>query len=207
MRLFYDTRLNYFVSAPGSENQAGELIGKAGDTTLVEIQFGYSTGPTFQSTIIEAQTWTPINLDAGTTITIGLKEYGQYGDGPLLASSSTFTNDAGLFTYYFDLPLNTTAINTALGRNDSNDANDIPSLGCAFEITYKLGGAGGDTSSILPVLFTLYNDVLIGGEGTPTNADNPDEYSLRDDVITYVRKRQALQAQMPQTFTQSLQSE
>jgi hypothetical protein len=192
MRLFYDTRLDYFVTAPGSESPATGAIGKAGDTASIEVQFGRSSDPVGNTTITEATTWTPVNLAASTNITIGIKESGQYGDGPVLASTSSFTNDAGLFTYYFTLSLNTTEINTALLRDDADADNDVSTLDCNFELTRQDGGAGGWKSSILPLDFTLYNDVLVGTEATPTDAGDPDEYVLKLNAITWVKDATSL---------------
>ncbi len=179
MRLFFDRRLGYLVTAPGQDSALSDLTGKAGDTTEVQIVFGRSSDPTGSSAIIDSPVWTPENLPGGTAITIGLKEDGDYGDGALLAGTSTFTLNAETYTYTFTLPLNTTAINTALNRLDEDDENETPSLDCQFEVTYQIGGSGGWESSILPVSFLIYNDIIGGDEGTPTNADDPDEYLLK----------------------------
>ena len=185
MRLFFDRRLGYLVTAPGQDSALSGLTGKAGDTTEVQIVFGRSSDPTGSSAIIDSPVWTPENLPGGTAITIGLKEDGDYGDGALLAGTSTFSLNAGTYTYTFTLPLNTTAINTALNRLDEDDENEIPSLDCQFEVTYQIGGSGGWESSILPVPFLLYNDLIGGDEGTPANADDPDEYLLKAAGIEY----------------------
>jgi hypothetical protein len=68
MRLFYDTRLDYFVTAPGSESPATGAIGKAGDTASIEVQFGRSSDPVGNTTITESMTWTPVNLAASTNV-------------------------------------------------------------------------------------------------------------------------------------------
>lgn len=185
MRLFFDRRLGYLVTAPGQDSALSGLTGKAGDTTEVQIVFGRSSDPTGSSAIIESPVWTPENLAGGTVITIGLKEDGDYGDGALLAGTSTFTLNAETYTYTFTLPLNTTAINTALNRLDEDDENEIASIDCQFEVTYQIGGSGGWESSILPVPFLLYNDLIGGDEGTPANADDPDEYLLKAAGIEY----------------------
>jgi hypothetical protein len=186
MRLFFDRRLGYLVAAPGQDSALIGLTGKAGDTTEVQIVFGRSSDPTGAASIISSPTWTPENLAGGTVITIGLKEDGEYGDGTLLAGTSTYSLDAGTNTYSFTLPLNTTAINTALNRLDEDDENEIASLDCQFEVTYQIGGSGGWESSILPVSFLLYNDIIGGDEGTPANADDPDEYLLKASGIEWL---------------------
>lgn len=186
MRLFFDRRLGYLVTAPGQESPLSGLTAKAGDTTEVQIVFGRSSDPTGAASIIESATWTPENLAGGTVISIGIKEDGDYGDGALLAGTSSFSLDAPSYTYTFTLPLNTTAINTALLRLDANAANDIATLNCQFEVTYQVGGSGGWESSILPVPFLLYNDVIGGDEGTPVNVDSPAEYLLKAAGIEWL---------------------
>jgi hypothetical protein len=186
MKLFYDLRLGYFVTAPGQESELIGLQAKAGDTEEVIVQFGRSSDPTGSEAIIGAPTWTAENLAGGTVITIGIKEEGEYSDGTILASTSTFTHNSTDKLYTFGLGLNTTAINTALERLDTNAADDIASLDCNFELTFQVGGSGGWRSSVLPVPFTLYHDVLGGSEGTPANADDPDEYLLKASGIEWL---------------------
>lgn len=187
MKLFYDLRLDRFVAAPGQDTPLADLAGKAGDSaTEVVIIFGRSSDPTSTSSIVTAPTWTPENLLGGTVIKIGIKEDGVYSDGDLLASNSTWTNNAGAFTYTGYLDLNTEEINTALLRDDANSANDVESLACNFELTYQVGGSGGWRSSIETVPFTLYHDILVGDEATPTSAVDPDEYLLKASGIEYL---------------------
>jgi len=186
MKLFYDLRLGYFVTAPGQESELIGLQAKAGDTEEVIVQFGRSSDPTGSEAIIGAPTWTAENLAGGTVITIGLKQDGKYSDGAILASTSTFTHNSTDKLYTFGLGLNTTAINTALERLDTNAADDIASLDCNFELTFQVGGSGGWRSSVLPVPFTLYHDILGGSEGTPANADDPDEYLLKASGIEWL---------------------
>lgn len=186
MKLFYDLRLGYFVAAPGTDAELTALRGKAGDEEEVIIQFGRSSDPTGTASIIEAPTWTAENLAGGTVIAVGIKEDGVYSDGDILATTSTFTHNAVEKTYTGALDLNTTEINTALNRDDADDANDTESLSCNFECTFQIGGSGGWRSSVLPVPFTLYHDVLGGSEGTPTNAGDPDEYLLKASGIEWL---------------------
>ena len=185
MKLFYDLRLGYLVTAPGQETPLASLQAKAGDGEEVILQFGRSSDPTASSVIVDAPTWTAENLAGGTVIKIGIKEDGEYSDGTILASSSTFTHSSGAFTYTFALDLNTTEINTAMERGDANAADDIAELDCGFEVTFQVGGSGGWRSSVLPVPFTLYHDILFGDEATPTNAGDPDEYLLKASAVEY----------------------
>jgi hypothetical protein len=187
MKLFYDLRVDRLVAAPGQDSVITGLAGKAGDgATEVKLIFGRSSDPTAATSIVEAPTWTPENLAGGTVIKIGIKEEGDYSDGVLLASNQTWTNDAGSFTYTGFLDLNTTEVNTALGRNDANAANDIASLACSLELTYQLGGSGGFRSSVDPVEYTIYHDILSGGEATPTNAGDPTQYLLKASAAEYL---------------------
>jgi hypothetical protein len=186
MKLFYDLRLGYFVSAPGQESEVPPLQAKAGDTEEVIVQFGRSSDPTGAASIVAAPTWTAENLAGGTVITIGIKQDGKYSDGTILATSSTFTHDSVNKLYTFGLNLNTTAINTALERNDTNAADDIASLVCNFELTFQSGGSGGWRSSVFPVAFTIYHDIIGGNEGSPTNAADPTQYLLKSAGIEYL---------------------
>ena len=187
MKLFYDLRIDRLVAAPGQDSVITGLGGKAGDgATEVKLIFGRSSDPTAATSIVEAPTWTPENLAGGTVIKIGIKEEGDYSDGVLLASNQTWTNDAGSFTYTGYLDLNTSQVNTALGRNDANAENDIASLACSLELTYQLGGSGGFRSSVDPVEFTIYHDILSGGEATPTNAGDPTQYLLKASAAEYL---------------------
>jgi len=187
MKLFYDLRVDRLVAAPGQDSVITGLGGKAGDgATEVKLIFGRSSDPTAATSIVEAPTWTPENLAGGTVIKIGIKEEGDYSDGVLLASNQTWTNDAGSFTYTGYLDLNTSQVNTALGRNDANAANDIASLACSLELTYQLGGSGGFRSSVDPVEYTIYHDILSGGEATPTNAGDPTQYLLKASAAEYL---------------------
>lgn len=192
MKLFFDRRLGYFVAAPGQETPLASLAGKAGDSsTEVIVQFGQSSDPTSSTSIISAPTWTAENLTAGTNITIGLKADGDYSDGDILASASSFTHNSTDKLYTFSLSLNTEAIDTALGRGDPLE-DDIESVLCNFELTYQVGGSGGWKSSVLNVPFTIYHDVLYGDEGTPTNADDPTEYALTQDTIVWLPSASSL---------------
>jgi hypothetical protein len=186
MKLFYDLRLGYLVSAPGQESPVSDLAGKAGDGDELIIQFGRSSDPTGSAAIVASQTWTPENLPGGTVITAGLKELGEYSDGVLLTSNSTWTHSSGAFTYTGAISYNTTAINTALSRADANPENNLGSLNCSFEITFQPGGSGPWRSSLLPVGLVLHHDILGGSEGTPTAADDPTEYLLKTAGIEWL---------------------
>lgn len=187
MKLFYDLRTDRLVAAPGQDAIITGLAGKAGDgATEVKLIFGRSSDPTATTSIVEAPTWTPENLAGGTVIKIGIKEEGVYSDGTLLASNQTWTHDAGTFTYSGYLDLNTAEIDTALNRDDADDTNDIASLACNLELTYQLGGSGGFRSSVEPVEFTIYHDILFGDEATPTNAGDPTQYLLKASGIEWL---------------------
>jgi len=165
MKLFFDTRLQYLVQAPGSSSPLTAMVAKAGDEMPIDIEFGASADPTGNAAIFEATTWTAAALPGSTVITIGIKESGDFVDGTLLAGTSTST---GSNPYSFTLDLDNTPINTALSRDDANSANDVVSLACTFEVTYQEGGTGGWISSIYPVALTLYHDILDGNETAPT---------------------------------------
>ena len=187
MKLFFDLRIDRLVAAPGQDSVITGLAGKSGDgATPVQLIFGRSSDPTSTTSIVEAPTWTPENLPGGTVIKIGIKEDGEYSDGTLLASNSTWTHNAGTFTYTGTLDLNTNEIDTALNRDDANAGNDVASLACSFELTYQPSGSGGWRSSVEPVEFTIYHDILVGDEATPTNAGDPTQYLLKASGIEWL---------------------
>jgi hypothetical protein len=187
MKLFFDLRIDRLVAAPGQDSVITGLAGKSGDgATPVQLIFGRSSDPTSTTSIVEAPTWTPENLPGGTVIRIGIKEEGEYSDGTLLASNSTWTHDAGTYTYTGTLDLNTNEIDTALNRDDANAGNDVASLACSFELTYQPSGSGGWRSSVEPVEFTIYHDILVGDEATPTNAGDPTQYLLKASGIEWL---------------------
>lgn len=187
MKLFFDLRIDRLVAAPGQDSVITGLAGKSGDgATPVQLIFGRSSDPTSTTSIVEAPTWTPENLPGGTVIRIGIKEEGEYSDGTLLASNSTWTHNAGTYTYTGTLDLNTNEIDTALNRDDANAGNDVASLACSFELTYQPSGSGGWRSSVEPVEFTIYHDILVGDEATPTNAGDPTQYLLKASGIEWL---------------------
>ena len=185
MRLFFDLRLGYLVEAPGQSTPASGYIGKAGDGQPVELQFGSSPDPLGSSILFEAPTWTSAGLPGGTVIQLAIKASGEFSDGPVLASTSTFSYDAGTKTYSGALNLNTEQINTELERGNDDDTDDIASILCGLEVTYQSGGTGSWASSVLPVQYQINHDLIYGDEATPTNADDPDEYLLKQSAIEW----------------------
>jgi hypothetical protein len=185
MKIFYDLRLGYLVSLPGSDTALTQLQGKAGDEEELVIQFGRSSDPTASTSIISSPVWTPENLTGGSVITAAIKLADEYSDGTALATNSTWVNDPAEFTYTGALDLNTTEINAALSRINADDTDDIASVECGFEVTIQVGGSGGWRSSILPVTFTVYHDIISGVEATPTDAADPTEYLLKASAIEY----------------------
>lgn len=186
MRLFYDLRLGYLVEAPGQQTAASGYQGKAGDSEEIQIQFGRSSDPTGSNFLFDAPTWTAEQLPGGTVIKIGVKEEGDYSDGTLLASTSSFTWDATDEWYEGLLDLNTTEINTALQRGDADATDDVASLACGLEVTFQLSGSGPWRSSVLPVEYTIYHDLIYGDEDTPASAASPDEYLLKIGGIEWL---------------------
>jgi hypothetical protein len=186
MRLFFDLRLGYLVEAPGQSTPASGYIGKAGDGQPVELQFGRSPDPLGSSILFEAPTWTSTGLPGGTVIQLAIKASGEFSDGPVLASTSTFSYDAETKTYSGALNLNTEQINDELERGNDDDTDDIASVPCGLEVTYQSGGSGAWASSVLPVEYQINHDLIYGDEATPTNADDPDEYLLKASGIEWL---------------------
>jgi hypothetical protein len=184
MQLYYDLRLGYIVETPGLETAVGAFSVKSGDYESIVIQFGRSEAADNSNSLYAAGTWTPENLAGGTVIKLGIKEDGQYADGTILCINANWTNDDLAYTYSGELNLNTTEINTALGRLDANSSNDVSSLACQLELTFQVGGSGGWRSSVLGVDVTILHDIIGGTEGTPTSAADPSQYILTADAAS-----------------------
>ena len=187
MNFFFDKRLGYLVSTPGLDSALESLEVKAGDGLQVVLQYGTSPDSSVPSSVVTAPAWTSENLPVAATMTLGIKAEGDYSDGDLLASVSTWTHDSAAKTYTAELDLNTTQINTLLARNDSNSGNDVAAIENAqLELTFIESSGGKPTSSVNDVLVTIKHDILLGGEGTPSNAGDPDEYLLKSDAIEFI---------------------
>lgn len=187
MNFFFDKRLGYLVKTPGLDTPLESLEVKAGDGLEVVLQYGTSPDSSVPSSVITAPSWTAESLPGGATMTLGIKEEGDYSDGDLLASVSSWTHDAGADTYTAELDLNTTEINTLLQRDDADDTDDVAAIENAqLELTFTESGGGKPRSSINDVTVTIKHDILLGGEGTPTNAGDPDEYLLKTEGIEFL---------------------
>jgi hypothetical protein len=184
MQLFYDLRLGYLVETPGIETPIGDLSAKAGDIESLVLQFGRSEAADNSNSLYAAGTWTPVNLSGGSVIKLGIKEDGKYSDGEILAINAAWTQDTEAYLYLGELNLNTTAINSALARLDDDSDNDVSSLVCQLELTFQVGGVGGWRSSVRAVEIEIYHDIIGGAEGTPINADDPDQYLLKADAAS-----------------------
>lgn len=186
MKIFFDLRLGYLVNFPGSDSPTTGLQGKAGDDEEIQIQFGRSSNPIAATSLIDSPTWTPETLIGGTVITAGIKRADEYSDGELLSGNSTWILDAVNHIYSGRLDLNTVEINDALNRGDATPSDDLPLLDCGFEVTFQPGGTGGWRSSVLPVDFLLYHDLIAGSEDTPVSAADPTQYLLKDSAIEWL---------------------
>lgn len=151
-RLWVDLTTGVVSDNLNTGSNIGDFRLKARDTSVFGIQFHRSGVPEL--------------LDAGSTLTLGIKLTGDYG-GDFLASSTSFTAatsvNASSFTssdfYRSTLSLNTSAIISAIG--DESD-----SLACIGEIQVDIGGSGQFFSSrTIPV--TIDNDIIRGSEGVP----------------------------------------
>lgn len=189
MRLFFDKRLKYFVTAPGQSAAATGAVVKSGDTEIVEIVVGKSSDPAGSPGLFEAQEWANEAFPTGTNIAIVAKAPGKYSDGEPLALAEEFTLASNVYT--FSLNLNTDEINDELNRGDEAE-NDIASIAASFELSYQLGGSGGWQSSALPFALTINHDLYSGVEGNPNSANSPDAYLLRSNSIRHFRELDAL---------------
>lgn len=187
MNLYFDLRLRYFVTTPGSDTALESLKFKAGDGEEIVLQYGRSSEDATSGGLYAAPTWTPELLSAGHSQTIGIKASGDYSDGDILCSNSTFVEDATAKTYTGTLDFNTTEINTLLQRGDADDTDDVAAIENALlELTFKSSASASPRSSIEDVTVTIKHDILYGDEGTPVNAGDPDQYSLVANTIQYL---------------------
>ncbi len=187
MNLFFDKRLGYLVSTPGLDTALESIDFKAGAGVEVVLQYGTSPDTSLPSSVLTAPAWTAENLPVAATMMLGIKAEGDYSDGDLLASVATWTHDSSAKTYTAELDLNTTQINTLLARDDSNSGNDVASIEKAqLELTFTESSGGKPRSSVNDVTVTIKHDILLGGEGTPSNAGDPTAYLLKSDGIEFI---------------------
>lgn len=187
MNLFFDKRLGTLVTTPGLDTALEAVSFKAGDGVQIVLQYGTSPDTSLPSSVVTAPSWTAENLPAASTMTLGIKAEGDYSDGNLLASVATWTHDSAAKTYTAELDLNTTQINTLLARDDSNSSNDVASIQNAqLELTFTESSGGKPRSSVNDVTVTIKHDILLGGEGTPSNAGDPTAYLLKSDAIEFI---------------------
>jgi hypothetical protein len=187
MNLYFDLRLRKFVTIPGQDTALESLEFKAGDGEEIVLQYGRSSESSTSGGLYEAAAWTAELLGAGHTQTIGIKESGDYSDGSLLCSTSTFVEDATAKTYTGTLDFNTTAIDTLLQRGDADDTDDVAAIENAqMELTFISSTGAKPRSSLNDIDVTIKHDIIYGNEGTPVNAGDPDQYSLIADTIQFL---------------------
>jgi hypothetical protein len=188
MNLFFDRRLNKLVRTPGLDEPIDSIEFKAGDGEELIVQFGRSPERQTSLSVVQDPQWTPELLPGGAGITIGIKEADHFTDCPFLATVSTYVVDTENKNYTFSLNLNTVEINAALLRDNGDCGDDVRALDdCNFEVTYDTGVGTPNKTHVNNVTCTIWHDVILGNEGTPVEANNPDEYSLTIDTAQLLR--------------------
>ena len=144
MRVFVNLDSREFVVSPVLLQRVSELFFTRRDIVPVQVQF--------------VRGGTVVELAEGATGAMGIKKTFA---GAFLANDGAFTKTGSGVTaiYQFDLDLNTTNLNAEFPL-DTED-----SISAKVEIEWT---EGGTTSSTLPTVATIFNDVIRGGEGVPT---------------------------------------
>jgi len=176
MRVFIDLNSRAFVVSPVLTQRVTELLFTRRDNVPVEVQF--------------VRNGTVVELGAGATGKMGLKKD---FDGDFLAFDSAWTKSGtGTSTIYtFGLNLNTVELDAEFPQDDEE------SISARVEVEYADSGL---ISSTLPCSAVVFNDVIRGDEGVPTNTatstfllESPDEsiwqISVDDDGILTATKQ------------------
>jgi hypothetical protein len=176
MRVFIDLNSRAFVVSPVLTQRVTELLFTRRDNVPVEVQF--------------VRNGAVVELGAGATGKMGLKKD---FDGDFLAFDSAWTKSgSGTSTIYtFGLNLNTVELDAEFPEDDEE------SIAARVEVEYADSGL---ISSTLPCSAVVFNDVIRGDEGVPTNAatstfllESPDEsiwqVSIDDDGILTATKQ------------------
>jgi hypothetical protein len=155
MRVFVDLNSSTFVVSPVLTQRVSTLFFVRRDNVPVEVQF--------------VRGGTVVELGAGATGSVGLKKT---FSGSFLASDTSWTKSGtGSSTVYqFDLNLNTVAMDGEF----TND-NSTASIDAKIEISWTVSST---TSSTMPCVATVYNDVIRGTEGAPSSANTQASFLL-----------------------------
>jgi hypothetical protein len=158
MRVFIDLNSRAFVVSPVLTQRVAELLFTRRDNVPVEVQF--------------VRNGVVVELGAGATGKMGIKKD---FDGDFLAFDSAWDKSGtGADTIYrFGLNLNTVELDAEFPQDDEE------SISARVEVEYADSGL---ISSTLPCAATIFNDVIRGDEGVPTNTatstfllESPDE--------------------------------
>lgn len=158
MKLYVDLDTSQFVADPLFKVPVESVSFKRGDAANVELSF------------VKGNTLT--GLESGATVAFGIKNSGDY-DGDFLAYAATDEFTSVSHSYSIGPSFNTAALNEALGM-DGTQGNDIASLNAMLEVTWS--EASGVWASSRTITATILNDVIKGGEGTPTSLPSPDDW-------------------------------
>jgi hypothetical protein len=155
MRVYVNLDSNEFVVSPVLTQRVNTLFFVRRDTVPVEVQF--------------VRGGSVVELGSGATGTIGLKKT---FSGSFLASDTSWakTGTGSSTVYQFDLNLNTVAMDGEF----SND-NATASIDAKIEVSWTVSST---TSSTMPCVATVYNDVIRGSEGAPSSANSQASFLL-----------------------------
>ena len=153
MRLYFDLNLGRLLPKPGYNSRVSGVDFKRGDAA--QIRLGFYRGVD------------QVLLDGSPQLSFALKESGRYDSDPLVGSSTWTMGSEADKDYVCRPDFNTVELNSLLNSGDADEDNDLESAQLMMEVTWSEDG-GASWSSTETIRATIYNDVIKGNEGVPT---------------------------------------
>jgi hypothetical protein len=152
MRLYIDLDSNAFVSDPAFKSRVPSVDFKRGDASEVVLSF------------VSGNTVTP--LVSGALVEFGIKKKADYS-GDFLVFSDEYILAAS--SYVLNPSFNTDTLNALLSSNATGSIDTI------LEVTFSEDD-GSTWKSSNTITARIFNDVIKGSEGTPTELPSPDDW-------------------------------
>jgi hypothetical protein len=160
VNLYWNLSLGKLVSGPTSNVLINDLEFMRRDAAELRVYFQQSGSGD------------PVNMPNTMEIRFALKPYASAGvpdfDADPVVFTAAFSENADLSWSAFP-SFNTTELNTAF-------AADPVSITFAAQLTMRPDSGSSSWSSTQTLAVTVVNDLIIGDEGTPTNATDPTDY-------------------------------
>ena len=160
MNLYWNLSLGKLVSGPTSNVLINDLEFMRRDAAELRVYFQQSGSGD------------PVNMPNTMEIRFALKPYASAGvpdfDADPVVFTAAFSENSDLSWSAFP-SFNTTELNTAF-------AADPVSITFAAQLTMRPDSGSSSWSSTQTLDVTVVNDLIIGDEGTPTNATDPTDY-------------------------------